>query len=107
MENLPDLRLASWSVDRGHPTVDISDEGIQGRRARRKVEAGPGGVLHDYVPFYFTPRSLLIHRIFKQDQAEGTAIQKRLVYLVSSVERVWSLVFPSPSRMVTQRCGLT
>ncbi|CAM3711875.1 DUF4433 domain-containing protein [Deinococcus frigens] len=96
LENLPAILTSGGLVckSRASPSVDISDGGIQGRRARRKVEAGPGGVLHDYVPFYFTPKSPMIHRIFKQDRADGTVVQKRLVYLVSSVENVAALSLP-------------
>jgi hypothetical protein len=42
-------RLRDW--------VSIGNEDLIGRRAHRKVPVPPGGVLNDYVPFYFTPFS--------------------------------------------------
>lgn len=40
--------------------LDIAHERIQDRRARTSVPCGAGGVLHDYVPFYFAPRSPML-----------------------------------------------
>jgi len=33
------------------------------RRSRRTVPVAPGGTLHDYVPFYFTPFSIMMFNI--------------------------------------------
>lgn len=66
----------------------IAHEGIQDRRARKVVPAGPGGVLHDYVPFYFGERSPMLyanHMGFVAGNPDG---QRPLVHLVSTVERV-------------------
>lgn len=38
--------------------VDLID-----KRARRKVPIPPGGTLSDYVPFYFTPYSIMMYNI--------------------------------------------
>lgn len=96
VENLPAILAAGGLHCKAsaRPLRDISDARIQERRARRQVEAGPGGRLHEYVPFYFTPRSPMLHRISKQDRADETAVQKDLVYLVGSVERVLDLGLP-------------
>jgi hypothetical protein len=40
---------------RGH--LSIASEEVQDRRAKIRVPVAPGGSLHDYVPFYFAPRS--------------------------------------------------
>ena len=46
--------------DRGY--TNIAHRTIQDRRAHTRVPCGPRGVLHDYVPFYFGPRSpMLFH----------------------------------------------
>jgi hypothetical protein len=66
----------------------IAYPGIQGRRARQAVPCGPGGVVHDYVPFYFCPRSpmLLAHH---KGQVEGNpAGQRPLLHLVSTIEAI-------------------
>lgn len=65
---------------------DIAYPGIQGRRAKQLVSCGPGGVIHDYVPFYFCPRSpmLLAHQAHRvESNPDG---QRPLVHLVTTVE---------------------
>lgn len=47
---------------RFHP-VNIAYQSIQDRRASTFVHCGPGGVLHDYVPFYFAPRSPMLYAL--------------------------------------------
>jgi hypothetical protein len=41
----------------------ISNEEIEHKRAATVVPCGPGGTLHDYVPFHFGPRSPMMSRI--------------------------------------------
>ncbi len=42
--------------------ADISNSEIQARRAEFPVACGPGGTLHDYVPFFFNPKSPMLYR---------------------------------------------
>ncbi len=66
-DNLP------WILDNGlHArTGKISDPNYRNignpdlidKRSRRVVHVGPGGTLSDYVPFYFTPFSIMIYNI--------------------------------------------
>ena len=70
-----------------HP-VDIAYPGIQDRRATTQVPCGPGGVLHDYVPFYFAPRSPMLFAIHKNQVAGYSGGQTPIVHLVSSVARI-------------------
>ena len=56
--------------------VDIAYQGIQDRRATTRVPCGAEGVLHDYVPFYFAPRSPMLYTIHKgnvESYREGQA----------------------------------
>lgn len=93
-DNLPDILRAGClhcQQQLGHAglhPVNIAYPGIQDRRLVRKVPCGPGGVLHDYVPFYFAPRSpmlLAIHNDRIQAYAGG---QTPILHLVSSVPRI-------------------
>ena len=61
---------------------------------RRPVQVAAKGVLGDYVPFYFCPRSVMLHSIWK-GLVEGYAGgQQRVVHLVSSVEQAIALKRP-------------
>ena len=42
---------------------NIAYQGAQGARAGRTVPNPPGGFIHDYVPFYFAPRSPMLMAI--------------------------------------------
>ncbi|HEX4055723.1 MAG TPA: DUF4433 domain-containing protein [Tepidisphaeraceae bacterium] len=59
------------------------------KRASRRVPAGPGGLLSDYVPFYFTPWSIMMYKI--KTGHGGDVIQRanrEIVIMVSSVYRL-------------------
>ena len=43
----------------------IAYESVQAKRANTRVPCGPGGCLHDYVPFFFAPRSPMLYAIHK------------------------------------------
>jgi hypothetical protein len=68
--------------------VSIAHKNIKERRLRKRVPVGPGGVLADYVPFYFAPRSPMLYTI-NRGNVEGHARgQEPIVHLVSSTEAV-------------------
>ncbi len=48
---------------RGVTRTEVGDVGIKEARRRRGVDAGPGGFVGDYVPFYFGPKSPMMFRI--------------------------------------------
>lgn len=68
--------------------VDIAHESIQGRRSRTLVPCGAGGVLHDYVPFYFAPRSPMLFTIHKGNVEGYEQGQELVIYLVSTAESI-------------------
>ena len=74
--------------------VDVSHYDLQERRRRREVTCAPGGNLHDYVPFYFAPRSPMLYALYRGNVAGYEGGQTPLVYLVSSVQRVVSSGLP-------------
>jgi hypothetical protein len=68
--------------------VSIGHKRIKERRLKKKVPIGPGGVLADYVPFYFAPRSPMLFTINKGNVEGYTGGQEPIVHLVSSTEAV-------------------
>ena len=51
--------------DRETNYTNIAYESIQDRRSIKSVPCGVGGSLHDYVPFYFAPRSPMLYTIHR------------------------------------------
>jgi hypothetical protein len=68
-------------VEIGHP--DIID-----RRVARPVVVEPGGVLADYVPFYFTPCSPMLYNIVTGYRGLARRARSEIVVLVSSIPRL-------------------
>lgn len=68
--------------------TSIAYESVQDRRAAKIVPCGPGGVIHDYVPFYFAPRSPMLSTIARGNVQNYTEGQEPLIYLVSTVQAI-------------------
>lgn len=66
----------------------ISNEEIEDKRAATTMPCGPGGTLHDYVPFHFGPRSPMMSRISYRNLPAYTEGQRPLLYLVTSVAAI-------------------
>lgn len=68
--------------------VSIGNPELTSKRATHPVQVAPGGLLNDYVPFYFTPFSPMLRNI----QTGWGGIPKRaneeIVILVSSLRRM-------------------
>jgi hypothetical protein len=60
---------------------NIAYQHIQDRRASSNVPLAPGGNLHDYIPFYFGPRSPMLYTINRGNVA-GIANQRPIIHLV-------------------------
>ncbi|WP_338583337.1 DUF4433 domain-containing protein [Pseudomonas sp. MAG733B] len=73
--------------------VNIGNVDLIDKRRTRRVPIAPEGVLADYVPFYFTPFSVMMQNIHS-----GWSVQQRtndeIVILVSSLHRVEKLGLP-------------
>ena len=79
------------SPDQDLDFVDIGNAELIDRRAHRAVPIAPGGVLSDYVPFYFTPFSIMMYNI-KTGYGGITRRENRdIVIFVSSVHRLKTL----------------
>jgi hypothetical protein len=68
--------------------TDIAHQHIQDRRARTLVPCGPGGVLHDYVPFYFAPRSPMLFTISRGNVQGYDEGQAPVVCLMSTAQKI-------------------
>jgi len=72
-------------------TTEVGNLGIKDQRRQRTVPVPVGGVVADYIPFYFAPRSPMMYSISRGNvpsYQEGTAT---IIYLESTLERLHEL----------------
>lgn len=74
--------------------VDIAYEHIQDRRAVIPVTCAAGGCLHDYVPFYFAPRSPMLYTISKGNVQGYQGGQNPILHLVVEAETIKAADIP-------------
>ncbi|ADE16436.1 conserved hypothetical protein [Nitrosococcus halophilus Nc 4] len=87
-----------WILDHGlhcpngtvfdHNFVPIGNPELIDRRHHREVPIPPGGVLGDYVPFYFTPYSPMMYNIKTGYGGVKKRRNDEIVVLVSSLHQV-------------------
>lgn len=68
--------------------TNIAYEQIQDRRAMKQVPCGAGGVLHDYVPFYFAPRSPMLYTVHRGNVPSYQDGQTQIIHLVLEIEAI-------------------
>jgi len=68
--------------------TNIAYERIQDRRSNKLVPCGAGGSLHDYVPFYFAPRSPMLYTINRGNVEGYSQGQQQILHLVTTAESV-------------------
>jgi hypothetical protein len=66
----------------------IHKEEVQAKRHEKAISCGPGGVLHDYVPFYFGYCGVMLLNLATGRVAGYSEGQDPLIYLISRVEDV-------------------
>lgn len=71
--------------------TEVGNQEIKQMRRRRPVPVPPGGVVADYAPFYYAPRSPMMYLIDRGGLSSFTGGCGELVYLVTSVERLTEL----------------
>jgi hypothetical protein len=82
------LHAPNTTPEDGHPYRTIHSVQVQEGRRLRAIGCGPGGTIHDYVPFYFGPLSVMLLNLHSgrvEGYHEG---QRPIVYVVSTIERV-------------------
>ena len=82
------LRCDSEVTDTERVFTEVGNQVIKSRRRVRCVPVPPGGVVADYVPFYFAARSPMLYAVHMGNVAEYKGGQDDLVYLVSSIAAV-------------------
>lgn len=94
MANLPAICQAGalMSKNRGAAAgidyQNIAHGGAQGARALKLLPNPPGGSVHDFVPFYFAPRSPMLSAVHNGKVAGCTLRQQDVVHLETTVARV-------------------
>lgn len=73
---------------------NIGNPDLIEKRSRRGVPIPPGGVLSDYVPFYFTPYSIMMYNIRTGYGGIPKSPNEDIVILVSSLRRVAEMGLP-------------
>lgn len=78
-------RSSPWQ-DRNY--VSIGSAELIGKRMQRQVPLPPGGTLGDYVPFYFTPFSMMMYNIKTGYNGVTKRPNRDIVIFVSSIHRL-------------------
>lgn len=100
LRNLPNilnengLWCDSESVKRNIKPVEIAYTEIKERRTRKQIPLPPGGVLAEYVPFYFCNRSPMLYTLHKGNVPAYRDGQPNILHLVSSAEAVSQASLP-------------
>lgn len=82
------------STEQDPKYVNIGNIDLIEKRAGRVVTVPPGGTLSDYVPFYFTPFSMMMFKIKTGHGGITKRDNKDIVIFVSSIHRLCELGVP-------------
>jgi ssDNA thymidine ADP-ribosyltransferase, DarT len=82
------LLCVSEIKENGKGYTNIAHNNIQDRRSNFQVPLPPKGNLHDYVPFYFAPRSPMLYTIDRGNVEGYREGQAPVIYLVSDVQTI-------------------
>jgi len=70
---------------------NIAHAGAQGARAGKAVPNPPGGMIHDFVPFYFAPRSPMLYAINGGNVANCNLRQEDILHFETNVQQISQL----------------
>ena len=94
IDNLPTLlqrgaiHAPNYTPKDGLPYRTIHNSEVQAGRREKAIPCGPGGTIHDYVPFYFGPLSVMLLNL-KTGRVPGYFEgQEPLIYLVTTIQQI-------------------
>lgn len=82
------------SADKDPDYLNVGNASLIDKRTRRHVPIPPYGPLSDYVPFYFTPFSIMMYNIKTGYGGITQRENKDIVMFVSSIHRLEELALP-------------
>lgn len=88
LDSIQQEGLVCDSAVGGRLTCEAGEPSIKARRRLRPVHVGPRGVVADYVPFYFAPRSPMLYSINAGNVPSYVGQQRDLIYLCTTVQRL-------------------
>ncbi len=83
-----DLCAKNQHQQMGINYTNIAYQNIQHRRAITQVPCGSRGNLHDYVPFYFAPRSPMLYAIHRGEIKNYPHGQGSIIHLVAQAKSI-------------------
>ena len=97
-DNLPwvldnGLHCGNCGIHSAH-WVNIGNAELISKRAAHPVPLSPGGTLNDYVPFYFTPFSVMLKNIHSGRGDVQRRTNEEIIILVSSLHKIHSNGLP-------------
>ncbi len=100
IENLPAIFRSGALLSKNQGTQaginyqNIAHAGAQGSRSQRVVPNPPGGNVHDFVPFYFAPRSPMLMAIHSGKVSGCTLRQEDIAHIETNIDQLVALNEP-------------
>ena len=82
------LHAPHFTPEDGLPYKTIHNIGVQANRRVKQVNCGPCGSIHDYVPFYFGPLSVMLLNLQTGRVPGYNEGQEPLIYLQSTIQTI-------------------
>lgn len=74
--------------------INIGHNSLIKYRGQSPINVQPGGVLNDYIPFYFWRKMPMLNLIYRGAVPDYKGSQDEIIYLVSSVETIIGMGLP-------------
>ncbi|HEY4286136.1 MAG TPA: DUF4433 domain-containing protein [Puia sp.] len=71
--------------------INIGHRSLIDKRGTSLVNNYPGGILNDYIPFYFHYKMPMLYHVFKGLVKEFKGTQEEIIYIVSSPDKIAEL----------------